>query len=167
MSDFVPEPAETPYTLPTVLLVGTSMSAGKTYAGRVAVRQLKALGHTVVGAKLTGAGFAGGAGRQVDVLSCNAGTKPFSEPESRALRDLIAAEAPVAHVDLHSFSQLILYPWGYTYSPPPEPDLSAFIDLSGDISQAIAGVRRTLTLAMGLGNSYRRSVTRDGGECRW
>ena len=48
MSDFVPESSETPYALPTVLLVGTSMSAGKTYAGRVAVRQLKALGHTVV-----------------------------------------------------------------------------------------------------------------------
>ena len=56
MSDFVPESSETPYALPTVLLVGTSMSAGKTYAGRVAVRQLKALGHTVVAAKLTGAG---------------------------------------------------------------------------------------------------------------
>lgn len=56
MSDFAPEPSDTPYAIPTVLLVGTSMSAGKTYAGRVAVRQLKELGHTVVGAKLTGAG---------------------------------------------------------------------------------------------------------------
>lgn len=56
MDEFAPEPSGTPYALPTVLLVGTSMSAGKTYAGRVVVRQLKALGHTVVGAKLTGAG---------------------------------------------------------------------------------------------------------------
>lgn len=56
MRDWVPEPTDTPYEVPTVLLVGTSMSAGKTLAGRIAVRQLKALGHTVVGAKLTGAG---------------------------------------------------------------------------------------------------------------
>jgi hypothetical protein len=56
MRDCVTETSDTPYALPTVLLVGTSMSAGKTYSGRVAVRQLKALGHTVVGAKLTGAG---------------------------------------------------------------------------------------------------------------
>lgn len=56
MRDFVGRGSDTPYTLPTVLLVGTSMSAGKTFAGRVAVRQLKALGHTVVAAKLTGAG---------------------------------------------------------------------------------------------------------------
>lgn len=56
MSDFVPPAPDTIYQIPTVLLVGTSMSAGKTYAGRVVVRQLKALGHTVVAAKLTGAG---------------------------------------------------------------------------------------------------------------
>ena len=56
MRDCVTETSDTPYALPTVLLVGTSMSAEKTYSGRVAVRQLKAIGHTVVGAKLTGAG---------------------------------------------------------------------------------------------------------------
>lgn len=54
MSDWA-LPAGAPFTLPVVLLAGTSMSAGKTYAGRVAVRELKRLGHTVVAAKLTGA----------------------------------------------------------------------------------------------------------------
>ena len=56
MADFVPTPPEEPFDIPVVLLVGTSMSAGKTFSGRVAVRELKALGHTVVAAKLTGAG---------------------------------------------------------------------------------------------------------------
>lgn len=56
MSDFVPNPPDVAFDLPVVLLAGTSMSAGKTYAGRVAVRQLKKLGHEVVAAKLTGAG---------------------------------------------------------------------------------------------------------------
>jgi hypothetical protein len=56
MSDFVPDPPDVPFDTPVVLIVGTSMSAGKTLAGRVAVQQLKTLGHTVVGAKLTGAG---------------------------------------------------------------------------------------------------------------
>ena len=56
MRDVIPEPPDVPFALPVVLLVGTSMSAGKTYAGRVAVRELKKLGHTVVAAKLTGAG---------------------------------------------------------------------------------------------------------------
>jgi len=56
MSAFVPEAPDVPFRVPVVLLAGTSMSAGKTYSGRVAVRQLKDLGHTVVAAKLTGAG---------------------------------------------------------------------------------------------------------------
>ena len=56
MPDFVPEAPNVEFTLPVVLVAGTSMSAGKTVAGRVAVRQLKTLGHTVIGAKLCGAG---------------------------------------------------------------------------------------------------------------
>ncbi len=56
MRDFVPEPPDVAFDLPIVLVAGTSMSAGKTLAGRVVVRQLRALGHTVAGAKLTGAG---------------------------------------------------------------------------------------------------------------
>ena len=41
---------------PTVLLVGTSMSAGKTTAGKIIIHELTNLGKTVVGTKLTGAG---------------------------------------------------------------------------------------------------------------
>ena len=48
---------------PIVLIIGTSMSAGKTTAARVVVRQLRELGCEVVGAKLTGCG------RYRDVLS--------------------------------------------------------------------------------------------------
>jgi hypothetical protein len=56
MTDFVPDPPDRAFDIPVVLLAGTSMSAGKTFAGRIAVRQLKRLGHEVVAAKLTGAG---------------------------------------------------------------------------------------------------------------
>jgi hypothetical protein len=48
---------------PTILIIGTSMSAGKTTTARVLIRQLTHLGLRVVGAKLTGAG------RYRDVLS--------------------------------------------------------------------------------------------------
>jgi hypothetical protein len=43
------------YRTPTVLLVGTSMSAGKTTTARIVIRQLRRLGLTVLGAKLAGA----------------------------------------------------------------------------------------------------------------
>lgn len=56
MQDYVETVPPRPYLIPTVLLIGTSMSAGKTTAGRVLVRQLKKAGLRVVAAKLTGAG---------------------------------------------------------------------------------------------------------------
>lgn len=69
------------------------------------------------------------------------GTAPFSEPESSALRDFILAHPEiVAHIDFHSYSQLILRPYGYTYVDPPEPDLSVLTDLGDDMAAAIFGV---------------------------
>lgn len=56
MQDFVPDVPLVPYTRPTVLIIGTSMSAGKTTTARVVIHLLKQLGLKVVGAKLTGAG---------------------------------------------------------------------------------------------------------------
>lgn len=64
MGDFVSPEPDRPFETPTVLLVGTSMSAGKTTAARVVIRLLKQHHDlTVLGAKLTGAG------RYRDVLS--------------------------------------------------------------------------------------------------
>jgi hypothetical protein len=56
MQDFVPTVPLVPYTRPTILIIGTSMSAGKTTAARVIIHLLKQAGLSVVGAKLTGAG---------------------------------------------------------------------------------------------------------------
>ncbi len=44
------------YHCPTVLIIGTSMSAGKTTAARAVIHQLKSLGLKVIGTKLTGVG---------------------------------------------------------------------------------------------------------------
>ncbi|MCB9641654.1 MAG: hypothetical protein H6728_01080 [Myxococcales bacterium] len=44
------------FSTPSILLVGTSMSAGKTTAGRQTIHLLKEEGLKVIGAKLTGAG---------------------------------------------------------------------------------------------------------------
>ncbi len=63
MRDFVPVIPACAFTLPVVLIVGTSMSAGKTSSARIIVRLLKEAGLRVIGAKLTGAG------RYRDILS--------------------------------------------------------------------------------------------------
>jgi hypothetical protein len=56
MADCVPPAPSEPLDLPVILVIGTSMSAGKTFAARRVVRRLRALGRTVAAAKVTGAG---------------------------------------------------------------------------------------------------------------
>ena len=51
------------------------------------------------------------------------GTRPFSEPETRAVRDFLENQARRAVISYHNFSQEILYPWGCTYTAPPKEDL--------------------------------------------
>lgn len=63
MRDFALRSNHGQFDVPTVLLVGTSMSAGKTVTGRAVIEALTNRGYSVVGAKLTGAG------RYRDILS--------------------------------------------------------------------------------------------------
>jgi len=56
MDDFVPPIPDVPYEAPTLLIIGTSMSAGKTTAAKRIIRHLKGIGLHIVGTKLTGAG---------------------------------------------------------------------------------------------------------------
>ena len=51
------------------------------------------------------------------------GKAPFSELENQAIRELVYENPPVLALSYHSFSELILYPWGYTYEPPPDEEL--------------------------------------------
>lgn len=54
MSDFITPEPHRELDIPVILLIGTSMSSGKTTAGRVIIRALKYMGLKVVAAKLTG-----------------------------------------------------------------------------------------------------------------
>ena len=81
MADFAVQAPESELDVPVVLLVGTSMSAGKTTAGRLIVHELASLGLNVIGAKLTGAG------RYRDVLS-------FRDAGATAVFDFVDAGLP-------------------------------------------------------------------------
>ena len=66
----------------------------------------------------------GGPGSSGDTFSDTyRGTGPFSEPETQAVRDFLQQHRPSSLISYHSFSQLILYPWGYTNSPAPDAPL--------------------------------------------
>ncbi|MBI4349772.1 MAG: zinc carboxypeptidase [Elusimicrobia bacterium] len=56
-----------------------------------------------------------------------AGPGPFSEPESRALRDFLSARPNIkAMISYHTSGELILYPWSWTEDPLTGPALSAY-----------------------------------------
>jgi hypothetical protein len=81
MSDFAISSTHRTFNVPTILLVGTSMSAGKTTTGRLIVHELAGMGYKVVGAKLTGAG------RYRDILS-------FRDAGADAIFDFVDAGLP-------------------------------------------------------------------------
>ncbi len=69
------------------------------------------------------------------------GPHAFSEPETRAVRDLIAHELFRGVITYHSFSLLILYPWGYTSKPITAPaDHDQMVELANQMQQLIRGV---------------------------
>jgi carboxypeptidase T len=69
------------------------------------------------------------------------GPRAFSEPETRAVRDLVARELFLGVITYHSYSQLILYPWGYTPRPIVDPaDRAEMIALGESMQQLIQGV---------------------------
>ncbi|MEJ2535281.1 MAG: hypothetical protein P8008_07430, partial [Gammaproteobacteria bacterium] len=63
MNDFALAPAPATFEMPVALMIGTSMSAGKTTSGQIIIRALRYLGYEVTAAKLTGAA------RYRDILS--------------------------------------------------------------------------------------------------
>ena len=66
------------------------------------------------------------------------GQAPFSEPETSAVRDLFTGRDFRAVVSCHSYSQVILYPWGYTTAPAPRE--AEFRAVSATMAGLIAGV---------------------------
>ncbi len=69
------------------------------------------------------------------------GPRAFSEPEVRAVRNLVARELPAGVLTYHSYSQLILYPWGYTSDPILDPaDRGEMEDIAGEMKRLIGKV---------------------------
>jgi hypothetical protein len=104
MHNYAQEVSDREFDLPVVLLVGTSMSAGKTTSAKVIVRLLREAGLVVIGAKLTGAGRYrdilamqdAGADYIFDFVDAGLPSTVVSEKEYRhALRNLLSRMAAV------------------------------------------------------------------------
>ncbi|MCX5976569.1 MAG: M14 family zinc carboxypeptidase [Coprothermobacterota bacterium] len=60
------------------------------------------------------------------------GTAPFSEPETQALRDFTIVHRFFLSVSLHSYGDLLYFPWGFTEEQAP--DFEAFASLAEGIA---------------------------------
>lgn len=82
------------FRTPVILLLGTSMSAGKTTAARIIIRRLKALGRTVLGAKVAGAG------RYRDILG-------MKDAGADAILDFVDAGIPSTHCSPAIYTEVL------------------------------------------------------------
>jgi len=84
------------FDIPVILIVGTSMSSGKTMSGRIIVHLLSQMGLNVVGTKLTGAA------RYRDMLS-------FRDAGASAIYDFVDAGLPSSAVDEATYREALPY----------------------------------------------------------
>ncbi len=80
------------------------------------------------------------------------GSRPFSEPETRAIRDLVEEVWPYGSISFHTSGRLVLYPWAYIDSPAT-PDERLFALTARELVDSI-----NVVSALGRYN-FRRSGT--------
>ncbi|RMD87546.1 MAG: hypothetical protein D6813_13370 [Calditrichaeota bacterium] len=62
------------------------------------------------------------------------GSRPFSEKETQAIRDLAMRENFVFGISYHSYGESILFPWGNYYQPP---DIELIVDIASEMASRI------------------------------
>jgi len=80
------------------------------------------------------------------------GSGPFSEPEIQAVRDLFVQKNFQALVSYHSFSQVILYPWGYTEEASDKEDI--LFEIGDKMSQLMEPVNGRYYAAERAGSGF-------------
>ncbi|GAB1860577.1 Carboxypeptidase B [Camponotus japonicus] len=107
----------------------------------------------------------GGKGTSKDICKDTyAGSKPFSEPESDAIRNFfeISSANFKAFLTFHSYGQYILYPWGYDNRLPPD-----YVDLDKIGRQAATAMKKAGGSVYTVGNSATTLYPASGGSDDW
>jgi len=72
------------------------------------------------------------------------GPAPFSEPETQVIRDYLLEHPDiVAYCDLHSYGQLIMYPFGYVAASPRYPERTTYQYLAPLMASTLWAVHHT------------------------
>lgn len=76
------------------------------------------------------------------------GPAPFSEPETRAIRDFLLTKQIRLALNYHTYFDALLYPWGYTQTVLP-PDSGIFFEYAADMTAENRYVYGTADEAIG------------------
>ncbi|XP_012288601.2 carboxypeptidase B [Orussus abietinus] len=93
-----------------------------------------------------------------------AGPKPFSEPETQALRDFALSKKGLvkAYLTLHSYGQYFLHPWGYTSDLPENaPTLRYVAENAAKALKSVSGTHYV------IGSSTNVLYAAAGGSDDW
>ncbi|KAI4456604.1 protease family m14 carboxypeptidase ab [Holotrichia oblita] len=93
-----------------------------------------------------------------------AGTGPFSEPETAAIKDFLQRTSQQwrASISYHSYGQYILYPWGYDRKVPPD-----WTDLQKVAEQAATAMRQATGQYYTVGAAANTLYPASGGSDDW
>ena len=87
------------------------------------------------------------------------GNIPFSEPETQAVRDFVDSHDFKINFNYHSYSDLLIYPFGYEYeNDAPQEDIDIYIEYGEDMVQFN-------NYALGTGPDLLYTV--NGEACDW
>ena len=67
------------------------------------------------------------------------GASEFSEPESQAHSDYILSIKPKAYLTIHSYAQVVLFPYTWTRDAKRPHNYAELIELSTEITKRIGG----------------------------
>jgi carboxypeptidase T len=76
--------------------------------------------------------FYGGGTSFVDSSDAYHGPRPFSENETQAIEQFVDTHNISISISYHTYGDLVLYPWGYTFLPPKDKPL--FVSIGENIS---------------------------------
>lgn len=93
------------------------------------------------------------------------GPSEGSEPETQALMSLISLVKPKFNLSFHSYSELVIYPFGCDPDTVPEPDAKIYLKTAKEFASKL--VRDSGSGTYKAGTAYELLYSVDGGSIDW
>jgi len=93
------------------------------------------------------------------------GDHPGSEPETKAIMGLASRVRPMFNISYHSFSEIVIYPFGCNPKKIPSPDREVYEGVGRDLAKKL--IRDSGSGNYTPGTSYELLYNVDGGSVDW